>query len=319
MMVIAVDLLIVMGFIFFTLTGFADTKRHTYIEPEKMALLGAIKASNIQEAEKILTDYLATNPEYISEILYNELGHVYIAQKKYAEALNILEKGHEAYPENEGINIKMMICYAEKAQNNNEFIESGRLYEKIYDNFHDRHGLSEAAASYIRAGDMSEATRVYYRMADLLIDPDELWLETLIRTANMLGIEDEAKDYKKQLYRKSLREKDVCYDLLTSDDSKGIHIYRLWEVDVPPTIIKWAPRQYPAKALEERITGKVKLCYVVTKEGTVGDVLIEKSEPKDIFDESALEYIKQYLFKPAIKDGKPVDVLIHDLVKFNLK
>ena len=256
MMVIAVDLLIVMGFIFFTLTGFADTKRHTYIEAEKMALLGAIKASNIQEAEKILTDYLATNPEYISEILYNELGHVYIAQKKYDEALNILEQGHEAYPENEGVNIKIMICNAEKAQNNNEFIESGRLNEKIYDNFHVRH---------------------------------------------------------------SLREKDVCYDLLTSDDSKGIHIYRLWEVDVPPTIIKWAPRQYPAKALEERITGKVELCYVVTKEGTVGDVLIEKSEPEDIFDESALEYIKQYLFKPAIKDGKPVDVLIHDLVKFNLK
>lgn len=90
------------------------------------------------------------------------------------------------------------------------------------------------------------------------------------------------------------------------------------DVDTPPQVIKGYPPRYPNLAKREDITGSIVLQFVVTKDGNAVDTKVLASEPKGIFDESALKAIEQYRFKPGIKDGEAVDVKVNLPFKFDL-
>ena len=62
--------------------------------------------------------------------------------------------------------------------------------------------------------------------------------------------------------------------------------------------------------LENINEGRVILKIVVTEDGSVRDPEVVKAEPPDIFDEIALKTVMEYRFKPALKDGKPVDFVV---------
>ena len=94
--------------------------------------------------------------------------------------------------------------------------------------------------------------------------------------------------------------------------------FTLSEVDQPPRIIRKIDPLYPFAAKRKNIQGSVTLRFIVTKDGTVIDPSIVESEPPDIFDNSALKAILRWRFKPAIKDGQSVDVIIIAPLKFEL-
>lgn len=85
----------------------------------------------------------------------------------------------------------------------------------------------------------------------------------------------------------------------------------------PPTAISTPDPLYPKTAKEERRQGEVRLWCVIGTDGSVRDAGIVKSLAQD-FDESAINAVRQWTFKPATKDGQPVEVKINVEVSFKL-
>lgn len=66
-----------------------------------------------------------------------------------------------------------------------------------------------------------------------------------------------------------------------------------------------APK-YPVLTAGQRTDGKVILVVELAADGSVSNAIVEKSEPTDKFGAAALQAVKDWKFKPALKDGKPV-------------
>ncbi|HJX34830.1 MAG TPA: energy transducer TonB, partial [Desulfatiglandales bacterium] len=95
--------------------------------------------------------------------------------------------------------------------------------------------------------------------------------------------------------------------------------FNLTEVDTPPQIIRQIEPQYPFQAKKNNIEGSVTLRFIVNTNGDVVEPKVAKSEPPDIFDEAALQAIVKFKFKPAVKNGRPVDVIVVAPMKFELR
>jgi TonB family protein len=129
-------------------------------------------------------------------------------------------------------------------------------------------------------------------------------LEDLAKCSGKIGKNDEAKMYGKR-----------ARDVMSAFEANA---YALSEVDQPPRIIRKIDPLYPFAAKRKNIQGKVTLRFIVTKEGRVVEPSVVKGDPPDVFDNSALKAILRWRFKPAIKDGKAVDVIIIAPLKFEL-
>lgn len=84
-----------------------------------------------------------------------------------------------------------------------------------------------------------------------------------------------------------------------------------------PTVVKQVRAGYTEKAMNARIEGNVALDAVVLADGKVGDVTVVESLD-DGLDQQAIESMKQWEFKPGLKDGKPVAVRIRVIISFRL-
>jgi len=76
---------------------------------------------------------------------------------------------------------------------------------------------------------------------------------------------------------------------------------------------------YPPMARARGIQGWVELELSVTPSGKVGSAKVVAANPKGIFDEAALEAVKQWRFQPAYKDGQAIEQRARQRVKFTLK
>ena len=87
-----------------------------------------------------------------------------------------------------------------------------------------------------------------------------------------------------------------------------------------PTAVKRVQAGYTTAAIEARIEGTVRMDVVVRDDGNVGDVKVTQSLDTEYgLDTEAVEAIKQWLFKPGAKDGKPVAVRVSIEMTFRLK
>jgi TonB family protein len=106
----------------------------------------------------------------------------------------------------------------------------------------------------------------------------------------------------------SLNDDRVCHGNIT--DIKSC---------VTPPSLTYSPKpKYPKNERKARHEGMVKLRLVVGSDGDPRNIAVSRTLSPD-FDESAIEAVKQWKFKPAIKDGRPVPVLINVEVEFHLK
>jgi TonB family protein len=72
--------------------------------------------------------------------------------------------------------------------------------------------------------------------------------------------------------------------------------------------------------MKNRIEGNVGLEAVVKSDGKVGEVKVVQSLDKFYgLDDNAVQAMKQWEFKPGMKDGKAVAVRIHVDMTFTLK
>jgi len=78
-----------------------------------------------------------------------------------------------------------------------------------------------------------------------------------------------------------------------------------------PVLVKEVRPDYPPAAKNARIDGSVLLQSVVQRDGTVGAVKVLKSlDGQRGLDRAAIDAMKQWRFKPGLKDGKAVPVRI---------
>ena len=78
-----------------------------------------------------------------------------------------------------------------------------------------------------------------------------------------------------------------------------------------PKLLQYIEPSYPADAYRDDISGYVSLAFTITRDGFVTDVRVTDSEPELLFDRVALEAVRQWLFRPMLVDGKPVQKLEH--------
>lgn len=76
--------------------------------------------------------------------------------------------------------------------------------------------------------------------------------------------------------------------------------------------------RYPRRARERGIEGWVRLEIVVKPNGTVGDARVIDANPKQIFDQAALEAIQRWRFKPTYRDGRAVEQRVVQEINFRL-
>lgn len=93
-------------------------------------------------------------------------------------------------------------------------------------------------------------------------------------------------------------------------------VYALSDDVVPPRLIHQVNPQYSPGAHGIKVEGSVIVETVVNSQGAPKDVHVVKSLHKDV-DGSAVDAVKQWVFAPGKKDGKPVAVRLQIEIHFH--
>ncbi len=67
------------------------------------------------------------------------------------------------------------------------------------------------------------------------------------------------------------------------------------------------PPQYPERAAQRGIEGRVLVEFTITKSGSVKDAKVVAAEPSDIFNAAAVKSVMQWKYNPKVENGKPVE------------
>jgi protein TonB len=85
-----------------------------------------------------------------------------------------------------------------------------------------------------------------------------------------------------------------------------------------PVVVKEVQPQYSEEARKARFEGTVLLEAIVRKDGTVEIVRVVRGLGFGL-DQNAIEALRQWEFRPALRNGEPVDVSLNVEVNFNLR
>lgn len=88
---------------------------------------------------------------------------------------------------------------------------------------------------------------------------------------------------------------------------------------IKPTLISETRLEYPQSAVKEGIEGEVFARLLVSKKGTVLDVILDKASGSEILDTATINYIKKLEFLPAELNGRYKEVWTTMVVKFNFE
>lgn len=171
--------------------------------------------------------------------------------------------------------------------------------------------LNRLAELYASQSKHVEAVSLYKRSLTILEKalgenrpPVAIVLVRIAKSLGEMGENDEAE-------RLRARAEELLVEV-------AANAYPLSRVDRPPRIISRIDPLYPFEAERKRIEGSVTVRFVVTKEGIPILPEVVKGNPPGVFDYSALKAILRWRFKPAIKDGELVDVMIIVPLRFAL-
>jgi len=67
------------------------------------------------------------------------------------------------------------------------------------------------------------------------------------------------------------------------------------------------PPQYPERALQRGIEGRVLVEFTITRSGSVKDAKIIAAEPSSIFNKAAIKAVLQWKYNPKIVNGEAVE------------
>ena len=88
------------------------------------------------------------------------------------------------------------------------------------------------------------------------------------------------------------------------------------DYDQPPRLLKQTRPVYPQEAFIKKIEGVVTLEIVIGVDGKVGRARVLRSIPQ--LDAAAIQTVRQWVFSPAIKGGRPVATIAQAPVSFRI-
>jgi TonB family protein len=89
--------------------------------------------------------------------------------------------------------------------------------------------------------------------------------------------------------------------------------------DHPPIWLNQHPIYYPREAYLAKREGSVTVGYDIDEQGAVGNVHVVSSTPSGVFDDKAVEDVKNRVFSPMIVAGQPTaDIGLTTVVEFKL-
>ncbi|NID15744.1 energy transducer TonB [Luteibacter yeojuensis] len=83
-------------------------------------------------------------------------------------------------------------------------------------------------------------------------------------------------------------------------------------------LIRQVSPRYPTAAMRANQEGWVDVELTVGTDGTVGNVTVVDSQPKHVFDRSAIDAVSRWEYKPATRNGEPMAVTLRRRLQFNL-
>ena len=97
-------------------------------------------------------------------------------------------------------------------------------------------------------------------------------------------------------------------DVVMTDDS----------VDSPPRPTYQAPLDYPSSARSRGVQGYVLLSLLISAAGEIEKVQVLEAEPAGIFEDSAVQGVRNWRFEPAQYQGRSVKVWARQRIRFDL-
>jgi len=86
-----------------------------------------------------------------------------------------------------------------------------------------------------------------------------------------------------------------------------------------PVLVKQTPPNYTTEAMRAFIQGEVRMDCIVEIDGTIRSVRIRHSINPGGLDDEAVKTVRQWRFKPALKDGVPVRMRVAVVMSFSLR
>ena len=90
-------------------------------------------------------------------------------------------------------------------------------------------------------------------------------------------------------------------------ETRGIQAVRRYQ---PP---------YPASARRQGIEGYVRVSITVDSSGSVSSVSVVSSSPPGVFDDTVVNTVYGWRFRPAMQNGQPVSATVTQTVRFSLR
>ena len=100
----------------------------------------------------------------------------------------------------------------------------------------------------------------------------------------------------------------------------GGGVYRPGNGVTLPVVLREVKPQYTSDAMRAKVQGSVWLECIVMPDGSVGDVKVTRSlDPIFGLDQEAIKAAKQWRFRPGVRQGEPVPVIITIELTFTLR
>jgi protein TonB len=85
---------------------------------------------------------------------------------------------------------------------------------------------------------------------------------------------------------------------------------------IAANLIKKVTPNYPPLAKQARISGQVRFTAIIGKDGTIQNLQLITGHP--LLVAAAQEAVKQWIYKPTLLNGEPVEVITQIDVNFSL-
>ena len=103
----------------------------------------------------------------------------------------------------------------------------------------------------------------------------------------------------------------------SSGGTTGGGVYHIGGDVLPPSVLYSVDPEFSEEARKAKFSGNVRVSLIVDENGQPTNVRVARGVGMGL-DERAVEAVRQYKFKPATKDGKPVKVALSVDVNFQI-
>ena len=104
-----------------------------------------------------------------------------------------------------------------------------------------------------------------------------------------------------------------------SPPSDGGGLFSSSQLDAPLIVLAQTRPPYPKRARRQNIEGWIKVKFIVDEHGHVDEVTVLDAEPAGIFEQSVLQCVGEWRFKPGTMGGRIVKALVEQTISFKLE